>query len=219
VAFCHDMSGGLPRDLIRACRSLLGEADRSGDRWLGRVGSNVLKKDLEAKIGASVTAVLEAGAPGETTDVLTVLWNFQHALEVDDSPQQQYPQLLDVAKTCLAAYQQTATQAKDASYRTLANIVFDLAAYLLYCATLMSLFARYGSENGFKRAQTRGLFDEAARFRQYLGLNSQHATVAIGSFRTKHRLPSDLMLQIKAKPAAKKKAQPRKTRSAARRAP
>ena len=51
--FCHCLSGGVPRDLLRYARLLAQAADRAGDRHLAPVIAALLADELERKVSAA----------------------------------------------------------------------------------------------------------------------------------------------------------------------
>ncbi|HWS71023.1 MAG TPA: hypothetical protein VN605_02865, partial [Thermoanaerobaculia bacterium] len=81
VGFCHCLSGGLPRDLIRACRALFHESNRAGSRKLSGIALTILRKDLLEKIDSSITHILDLAAGSTGSAVLVPMRSLRRAVE------------------------------------------------------------------------------------------------------------------------------------------
>jgi hypothetical protein len=207
VAFCHAFSGGLPRDVIRACRALFNHAEGSRQRRLSEIVRLLIRADLGAKIEASTTYVLDAPPSPATAAALSALWKLQEAVAKDEDLESHYNALKAVADVSLLAGHAASTADIETSRRSAAETSADLAAYILYCSTLTSIFAAYPSGDEWVKADKRGYFAEVARFRRYLGISSQNAVTEIGSFRTSRSISPQLLLHVAAPPRV---ARPRK---------
>lgn len=189
VGFCHCLSGGLPRDLIRACRALFNESARTGSRKLAPIAGNILRRDLLDKIDGSITHVLDLGAGSAGTAALVQMRAMRRAVEDRGDLHPAAQSLIEVA-TRMA---DDATKSGDAVRRAIADTAADLAIYAVYCVTLRDAFTKYPSQGEWQAAADRKVFADIASFRRALSLNSLSANAELGAFRTVHGMNALLL--------------------------
>lgn len=189
VGFCHCLSGGLPRDLIRACRALFHESARTGSRKLAPIAGNILRRDLLDKIDGSITHVLDLGAGSAGTAALVQMRALRRAVEDRGDLRPASQSLIEVA-TRMA---DDATRSADATRRAIADTAADLSIYAVYCVTLRDAFTKYPSQDSWRTAADRKVFADIASFRRALSLNSLSANAELGAFRTAHEMNALLL--------------------------
>ncbi len=183
ISFCHCLSGGLPRDLIRACRSVFAEANELQTRSLGDVVKSLVRKDVQAKVDATVTYVLDLAGGSVATPAVVAMRRLQRAVESGSDLQTACQGLIDVA----AGMSETAA-ANDVIRRHIADAAADLAIYTVYSATLCRAFNAYPSEQLWRNAQDERVFSDISDFRRALSLNSQSTNAELSEFRNRHQM-------------------------------
>ncbi len=64
IALCHVLAGGLPRDLVRAARALIGVTPATGEKPLPDTAGDLIRRELESLRQASVRQLAENAGPG-----------------------------------------------------------------------------------------------------------------------------------------------------------
>jgi hypothetical protein len=170
VSFCYCLSGGLPRDVIRACRDVFDSADRIQSRNLCDLTRGVIRDDLNQKIEATITAAMqllgnETGAAALQTLVALGTTSAEVELLLTD-----YSELVDVALTVES--------------RPVRALTIDLAAYYLYAATLIEVFDDVAGPR-WDVVAAEGVFDDLARLRRRLEIDTDAARRDIIQLRSK----------------------------------
>jgi hypothetical protein len=140
LAYCQ--SAGLPRDLLRATRRMVGLVRNSGTaRSLTEVTRTVVHRDLAGKTEAVTTAIKSIPVEPDVSEVLRVL----QRLDSCSPPEpRRGPCLLDAS--WLAAVEGLTLEIGSAGSddkgdrRTLARLAVELIGYFYYCRTLLELF-------------------------------------------------------------------------------
>lgn len=189
---CYCISGGLARDLIRACRGLLEQSDRQGQGAdLPGITTALIRDDVEAKRWAM--AVIAKDIPLEP--YATAFLEKLHGLAGDLA---RTPDPASLLNTLLAsaAQLQVLTEsncesqgevAKDAAahLEQIGRLGLELASYLTYAATVLELFALAPSAEALKSAEETGLLDEVAQARQVFAINPGLSRSIIDQVRTR----------------------------------
>ncbi|GAA3793537.1 hypothetical protein GCM10022226_11080 [Sphaerisporangium flaviroseum] len=157
VAFCHCLSGGLSRDLIRAARSVIrtGLALPDGTAALESICAEVIQEELRSKARAIVESAREHPTAMEVLDLL-------HGLAHRDvmRPTQ------EVLKSMLS--------------RPLGGPALEFATYAYFCATLGEVFTDGLTAD---RVRSSPIFDDLAAARHAFALDTRLAWRLISSIR------------------------------------
>ncbi|WP_431947472.1 hypothetical protein [Micromonospora marina] len=127
LAFC--LSGGLPRDLIRAARTMV-EVSQNGDRSLRTVAARLVARDLSGKATAVAAAIRKVDAEPATSRLL--IWCRHIPDWIGDHG--------DFA-AAMAEVDKTAFEGRnEADYAALRRLAREIASYAYYCHTLVGFF-------------------------------------------------------------------------------
>ncbi|MBP2704332.1 hypothetical protein JOL79_10960 [Microbispora sp. RL4-1S] len=166
IALCHTLSGGLPRDIIRAARRVVraGNALPPEEATLSSICRSIVGEEIRHKARAITRAVTLPSAP-ETTppEMLDLLHELSQGAGIPVG------EILDAAVTCPTT-----------------SPAFDFAAYAYFCATLEEVFTDELTVTLIRRAcaeQGSGSFDALAATRQTFGLDTRLAWRATTAFR------------------------------------
>ncbi|HYR29710.1 MAG TPA: hypothetical protein VEU30_14675, partial [Thermoanaerobaculia bacterium] len=159
VSFCHCLSGGLPRDVIRACRDVFDAAEKIDQHALPAVMRAVLADDLHQKISATITAIAHAGADDEATVILERLGSLRTDRVEPPTLLADYSDLRDAA-----------AETKSAACR---SVAIDLATYYLYASTMIEIFDDVAATDTWTVAANAALFEELAALRRRLEIDSE----------------------------------------------
>lgn len=158
----HVMSGGLPRDLIRVARDLVGLSRRDGRRELGAIAEALTAVEVRRKLTAARLIAQRDGPPAAAD-----------ALAPDETP----ADLGAVARTLLTA-------APD-------GVAAEAATYLYFCATVREYFARLetaGRVDGAATAKAAPHLDRLAAGRRAFSAGPRYAWSSISAFRADNYL-------------------------------
>lgn len=157
VAFCHCLSGGLSRDLIRAARSVIQEGNKlpDGTASLEPICAMVIREELRNKARAIVESAMKHPMSPE---LLTMLHHLGHR------------GVMSPAKEVL---EQTLIHALDGPS-------LEFAVYAYFCATLEEIFT---SDLTLDRVGSGDIFDDLAAARYAFALDSQLVWRMISSVR------------------------------------
>jgi hypothetical protein len=184
VAFCECLSGGLPRDLIRVCRSLFTASEAVRSRKLGTIASYILRNDLIEKIDGSITHILDLGGGSIAGSVLLSMRILRRAVEARVDLQPACQSLIDIATSMATA----AIAANDEIRRLIADTATDLAIYAVYCVTINDAVTLFPADAAWIGARDGGVFEIISGFRRALSLSSQSTNSEISEFRTKYQM-------------------------------
>jgi hypothetical protein len=127
IAFCHCLSGGLARDLIRAARQVVRTGQQESEPGFGEICSAILAEETRRKLTAA-THVITSSEDAEKAGPL-----IERLFAVTSRPGAVRPTLELIKEIRTAAPAEPAKVV--AVYR-------DLVAYLYFCATLQEVFGR-----------------------------------------------------------------------------
>lgn len=182
VAFCYCFAGGLPRDLIRACRSLFEHKHLTNSAALQAIAESVVRDDLLAKLHASIQTInqnhdgnspVEAGIVGR-------LWSSMETVRNAGDLVAEY----DALTKMVTISTEPADKAESDRVKKVRSLVLDVASYLYYCRMLLELIGKTSGAGQW--TARRPVFDEAARLRRYIGVESLGAAVKIKQLRDAH---------------------------------
>lgn len=185
-ALCYCLSGGLPRDLIRACRDAV-EQPRLADKTmpLDRLCECMLTADIEAKLRAMRVAAKEAPLNEEATRFLTQLHDMQVAPMDAQTLRDISEQLLlgnETANAAAAAARPAeGTDDPERDEGAAPSAVGDggiqrlreeISVYMFYCARFRELFTNALGEAALSAAsRDKGALDQLAAARQVFSEN------------------------------------------------
>jgi hypothetical protein len=192
LCFCHCLSGGLPRDLIRACREVLHTSKKTGLSTLPRLSEAVLSLDIKGKTQAVATALSKLNLEHNRTLFLGRLAELAIAPITADHLLHSSTDLLADAKSAATAVQAANADATPGrvpqDLERLLALYRETAMYLYYAATLIELFGREWGEREWLGMERSGAWDEVARVRQSLALNPAVGGALLSRFRVNQKL-------------------------------
>lgn len=145
---CHCLSGGLPRDTIRFAREMV-SAQATGPA-LADVCRTLVAAELDRKCHAADIAAQRSG------DVDSRRTLHEHVALVRDVPRTR--EALEAhchAYAGSAAAALPAAMPEEGEERSLAELAFELNAFVYFCATVLAFFARPGATEGDMQAAAR----------------------------------------------------------------
>jgi hypothetical protein len=194
VALAYCASGGLPRDLIRACRDLFERLRANpAENGLLALSTAVIKADLDAKVHSIIVEVrkLEKESESAKADLLTTL----RQLEGLKTAEVTADRLLDA---CNGLFDSKKNEGEEQGREQTRSLCRQLAGYLYYCATLLEVFGRRADPESWQledSSQTLSEWlDRLAGVRQDLALSADIATTTLTRFRegSEMRIPPAL---------------------------
>ncbi len=178
LCLCHCLSGGLARDLIRACRNLTAANTTDHERAnLQSVCRELIGLDLKAKVRAVAIATRRLTLTPTVNDFMRRVFELEERnLEIDH--------LIEMAQTLFVEDgpsqpndpgQGSSPRVGDAAWRQVYRLRTELGAFLLYCATMLRFFDRDLTQEKLERAESDGTLDRITQYRQLLAVNPQEA--------------------------------------------
>jgi energy-coupling factor transporter ATP-binding protein EcfA2 len=208
VHLCYCISGGLARDLVRACRNLMQYSHKAHALAAGGPDSNLkaltaalIKSDLGLKLHALIVVAKKlAVGPGLNSFLDKLHW-LENELDSSPSLLQAYEDLLKGARPLPSDKAMTnganglvevydklkerlsgdVPNADDT--KMLYSLHEELASYIYYCVTLLQFFSEVLDANTLVQAEQGKAFDELARARQYLAINPSITRTMLDKFR------------------------------------
>jgi uncharacterized membrane protein YeaQ/YmgE (transglycosylase-associated protein family) len=186
LALCHVLAGGVPRELLRAARSLIQVARPSAARrTLPAATAELIRARCEVMRQEAVLQLGRSGATGEVMlDLFRPGWPFTTALDLTD------PHWPDRAARNLGAAADTmAKAAGDPANGRWKGMYQDVAVALELYATVIQVFAcQPDAVASAIKDQQYGLIEELAITRHAMRGNSELARGLLGKYRTDHQL-------------------------------
>ena len=181
VCFCHSMSGGLPRDLIRQCRGLFEQMRLRPDSThnLASISKDLALKEVHSKIAAITIASQKLALDNEVSEFLNLLkpkgeWNNTTMSEVLRGLQNPYEllkkRLIDQSPP-------------PEDLRKLTSLYEEAQAYLSFLLTVYELFGMKMDEKTWSSCVQDGTFDRLASVRQMMSVNRMMAVAAAEKIR------------------------------------
>ena len=178
-AYCH--TGRLPRDLIRTCRSLLNyvarDADNNGLKFLS---GKVVALDIEAKLQGMVIAAGQLSSGQDLTQLLYEIQQLQPRLDPNIDPKMLRDtcnRLLEIGSTNSLSNGNRENH-DDELNQTIA-LARQLAAYLYYCAALLSFVRGMKNNEAWEKEYSNGALarkvDCLSKARQWLARSPEVA--------------------------------------------
>lgn len=192
LCLCHVVSGGLPRDLIRAARSLvsLAKGKPGPDRTLEVLTRAMVRADLERKVHALEIAAQHSDLEPDTGVFLCTLHEVLDRTQAPTSASL----LAEMDRIAVGtAPRTTDAEAVRSAHEKLNRLRLEMAAYLYFCSTLLGIF-----DNSLKEEEVRRLIRNAgpgrlarlAQVRSEFAVNPRLAWATTSAFREAHGLPA-----------------------------
>jgi hypothetical protein len=179
VCLCHALSGGLARDLVRACRELLEFArEENAKSNLGSLCGKLIMTDVKAKLRALTVSAMRASVEPDTSKFLECIQSVENATDSVERflscvKQLQVPTFLPVPEAlpdAVARRQQTH------------SLRLEMHTYLYFAATLLGFFSTNLTAAKLKTAEAEGAIDKLARARQSFAVNPYLARTLLDDF-------------------------------------
>lgn len=174
ACLCLVLAGGLPRDLIRTCRTLFLTADEKKDRYLTSLSKMLFEQDFKRKCRGLMLSAKQLDADGVSGFLLELSRIERQGLSTA---------ALDREAVKLA--RQRAPEEPSDDDKRLVGLYGEFASYLLYLSTVLAFFERWRSEGEIRTAVNDGAFDSLAQARQSLSVDPKLAWNLSLEFRRK----------------------------------
>jgi hypothetical protein len=186
MAFCYCMSGGLPRDLIRSCRSMFEVLDDHLSSLSDLVNA-MIRADLKLKLQAVAIAAKQSQTFNEANELLEEIYQLDSL--VTQSSQLSFESTILPRDYTLNTVSVQSTRSIDENQRKISLLITELGAYLYYVITLFEYFTNLNIENidRFKQDEM-GDFDKLARARQLFAYSIAESQRIITRFRRSHNM-------------------------------
>ncbi|MFI2203807.1 hypothetical protein ACH47Z_24110 [Streptomyces sp. NPDC020192] len=190
LCLCHVISGGLPRDLIRAARDLvsLAKGKQESGRTLEALTRAMVRADLARKIHAMEVAAQRIDFE---PNVGLFICTLHEAL--DRVPEPTSDSLLDEVDRIAGGISSSASDpdAVRSAHEELNHLSLEVAAYIYFCSTLIGMFNDSLVQEAVERLSFGagdGCLSRLAQVRSEFTVNPRLAWVTISSFRKAHGL-------------------------------
>lgn len=188
ICLCHALSGGLPRDLIRAARDLINlAAESERDRTIETLSALTVRADIRRKADAASIRAQRIGVEPEVGNFVCSLRENLLSGVIDDKG------LLDTAKSL--ARDSVNSQRRPSTWQDgqqdLTLLRSEMGAYFYFCSTVMRFFDNSLEESKLRRIlakEGRGSCDQLSQSRNEFSLNSRMAWNTLTEFRGEHGL-------------------------------
>jgi hypothetical protein len=170
LCFCHILAGGLPRDLIRACRALFDVRVVGGRNNLAEICAKGLYEDVRMKLRAMAVAT------EQQTDLSR---NFlSHMLADPPNSGTEMWKLIEVLE-----HDQSAGSAdKDGAAKN-TPLQIEALLYMYFSVTVLELFKRM-DEACWRKRENDGLFEQLAAVRRSISQNPRLVAETIARIRS-----------------------------------
>jgi hypothetical protein len=177
-AFCHVVSGGLPRDLIRICRNLYDYRREfpTSANTIADLSGALICRDIKAKLDAvqySLQRVTNEKAAAGLLSLISVRsWDANSLQDVLYSLHRSQQTLEESAS-------RSSNPDQRADSLELASIVEETKAYLYFCLATIVIFHSITGQAVFQQLEQASTFDRLATARQLLAVNRTAAMAAL----------------------------------------
>jgi len=192
VFFCYWLSGGLPRDLVRACRELFLQAPPSpGDRSASAVCTRVIKTDLKSKYRAIQYAALDLNVEPLSQQVVTLASRLEALGDTPDAMLKAISALSSLwahggTKSDTGT---TESDAEKADRSRISELHRELLTYTYYAVTLLQVFQQQLDPTTFADEQMQQQFAGLGAARQAFATSMDRAWELVSQFRKAIKLP------------------------------
>jgi hypothetical protein len=183
LCLCYCLSGGLPRDLIRACRDIVEQVQVNPSRTsLTDLCQAVVQADIRAKLRAIAIAAHEIGLEPETTQSLQKVRELE---QLHSSPTEMLRAGMALMMTEDLVLSDDKVPARIVEQRgDLTSLTVELGTYLYYSATLLEFFTSSLNEPRLLAAEASGSIAQLAKARQQIAMAPRIAQSLITEFRS-----------------------------------
>ena len=190
---CFALSGGLPRDLIRATRAMAGLAQQMQKvddhdtvplDMLTNVAHRLFTEDVRGKAVAVAAAIRKTDREPATSSMIEWCSTVHHAVY---SCQALIGAMRQLDKIPFPA----ASDSDATDFRTLRRLVWEMAAYAFYAGTVVEFFTDARTKEDWRQASTkdnRSGFDTLAEARRMMSFNPLVGWTRVATFRRSWRL-------------------------------
>jgi hypothetical protein len=185
VALCYTIAGGLPRDLLRACRVLMDVKRTSESCELSDLTFLLIRTEMASKWRAALVATERIPLERARNSILETL--YQLNLESDASS------WIEAAVRINDTAAELTPDEKEAEHLAKLKVLCaEFGTYLYFCATLRQFFVNSLIHSTFDGAWKTGQIDQLARARQAFTVNTAITKALIDEFRRQRgmNLPS-----------------------------
>ena len=171
IALCHVLAGGLPRDLVRTARALIGVTPAGGDKPLPDTAGDLIRRELESLRQVSVRQLAENAGTGPLLA----------ALHDRDWPGTTPRQFTDAAR-------QMASAARDAESDQARQLCQELVVSLSFYATALEAFGPAAQDHLVTclKDQNYTIIDDLAAARYAMRVNAGLAHRLLEQYRLKN---------------------------------
>ncbi len=213
LCLCHCLSGGLPRDLIRSCREMLGIAREDKLFDLLPLARRVITHEVRGKARAMSIAASNLRADVNQTQFLSSLTTLlggeldEQLLLQNATPLLTQADLLREAAANQPLTQQGAPSEEAANLTVLADLEAEFALYLGYVGTVLEVIDRPKGDAVWHTAEQDSalgpnIFDALASTRQALAVSASVGRERLVFFRTTQNLLPAIAVPLPPAPKA-----------------
>jgi hypothetical protein len=187
---CFALSGGLPRDLIRATRTMASAVQKypaSGGPppdILAPIARQLVVEDIQGKAAAVVAAIQKIDQEPATSSIIQWCGSVCAAVAASEA--------LSESTRRLSGITLTGTKDADADFRTLRRLVREISAYAYYANTVLEFFAGTRDDQAWVEAVGGGGrpgFDALAAARRSMSQNPLVGWASVSAFRDRWGIP------------------------------
>ena len=212
VHLCYCISGGLARDLVRACRNLMQHANRAyargedSDSNLENLSKLLISSDLSLKLQALTVVAKRLTRSDQLSAFLDKVHSLQGKLQSSSDLLAAYVDLLKASKPVapkengssganglVEVYDKLKQRLSGEAPSTgdgkaIASLHEELASYIYYCVTVLEFFSNVLDAAKLQQAERDKVFDRLAQARQYLAINPSITRNMLDKFREEFKL-------------------------------
>jgi hypothetical protein len=178
LCLCYVLSGGLPRDVIRAARDMFDLVRPSGAALdIVAVATEMLKNEAAAKLRAAIAATRSLALEPETSKFILAVTELQEG-NLGDPQFQTRLEALKVAKRTGIEIDQNADQYAN-PFARLSAVQTELSAYLSFLANALALAKTLSTEQGWRQVTAAGKVEQLAQIRRALEWNIAAASARL----------------------------------------
>ncbi len=188
MCVCYCLSGGLARDVIRACREMLELVHNEPlTTDLASICTKLVMADVRSKLRAISISVAEIGEEPETSRLIDRICGIE--MSTRSSKVFLGARLAMPPPKIRLHFDEDAPQERAGKLQLINDLAIELHTYLYFSATVLEFFSETLSENKLKAAEGAGEIDKLARARQSFALNAYVSLELLDQFRKTNGLP------------------------------
>jgi hypothetical protein len=174
VALCYCLSAGLPRDVIRAARSMFDARRSSGEPGLQVLCRDLVQAEFEAKRDATTITLRRFHGPeaGQAAGWLGSLERHDASLE----------SMISVSSPALPPRPGEGEAAR--TFDDVVRLIEELEGYWYFCATVLEVFGSLGDQDRMRQCEQAGSLENLALARREFAVSPRLAWQRISEFRT-----------------------------------